>query len=197
MGLMNRRILCVALFLTPLVACGGVSPDDPSLVAGDYFPVKFTFGEDECGLKDAISALTDAKYTFGRKMLSEDRDSGDFRSDGLEDAIEAGATDLWNICREFPEIDCDTSPTLVHFERWKEAAIAGSGCTEAAILGNDGERSKFKGWTNGLFLNEKELILKEDFRIECGNTVNASDDTASPDEDYTYCETSFSMRLKR
>jgi hypothetical protein len=52
------------------------------------------------------------------------------------------------------------------------------------------------GEAGGLFLNEKELILKESIRIRCGTPDEGGDDTAAGG-DVRDCEARFSMRLKR
>ena len=133
-------------------------------------------------------------------MLSEDRDSGDVGrsvNEGLGDVIEAGATDLWNLCSGFPDLRCDLPATLIHFERWKDAAMAATGCSEAELIEGVEPRWGMNGYGEGLFLNEKELILKETIELQCGSRQGEGDDTASPDGDYTHCSTHFSMRLKR
>ena len=174
---MDRTTLCVALFLAPLVACGDISPDDPSLVAGDYFPVEFVFQQDSCDLEDSIRALTDAKYTFKKGVNQEDQDSGSWNL-GLLEAAEAGATDLWNLCESFPDIHCSWPATIAHLSRWQAAAEEGAGCSLDDNIGGNGE---------GLFLNEEELILEEDIHIRC-DSESGSDD---------FCSTDFSIRLKR
>ena len=173
---MYRRILCVALFLSGLCACGGVAPDDTNLVAGDYSRVELVFQQDSCGLEDSIRDLTDAKYTFKKGANKADRDTGGWDL-GASEAAEAAATDLWSLCEEFPGIHCDWPATIAHLSDWQAAAEEGAGCS----------LDEMSGGAEGLFLNEKELILKESIYIRCPSESDFDN----------FCETHFSMRLKR
>ncbi len=188
---MYRRILCVALFLSGLCACGGVAPDDTNPVAGDYSPVEFVFQKDSCDLEDSIRALTDAKYTFKKGANKEDQDSG-ARDLGPWGAAEAAATDLWSLCDSFPDIRCDWPATIAHLSDWENAAEEGAGCSLGEL------REELQGEVRrGLFLSEKELVLKEEISIRCPSGSAGNGDDTGVDAGQASCETIFSMRLKR
>jgi hypothetical protein len=161
--------------------------DDVSPVAGDYLPVEFVFKKDTCELEDSIRTLTDAKYTFGRNANNLDGDTAGRENFDLSEAEKAGATNLWSLCyvddyeNEYPAFECAWPATIVHLSRWQDAAEVGAGCLLDEMEMNGGDEGK------GLFLNEKELVLKEFIYIRCPSE-SGSDNS---------CETNFSMRLKR
>ena len=164
------------IFLIVATGCG--TDFDTSLIEGNWRTTELRFGDDGCGIAEALNlSISEQVYTFGiePEVWPDDEEGDSDETKSAEELAQAGA-DIWNQCERYygdPNFQCEFFLPLIHFDTWSSGLDSfRETLTDAGVLDqceNDFELVQFSGTTEGLFIDEQNAFFTSRLELRCSD----------------------------